>query len=60
MNSETQPLDVHKKIDGPLTDEQVREVLDLAAIIERVAAKLNLSMRNYANPEADNEEWEPS
>jgi hypothetical protein len=46
-----------KKIDGPLTDEQVKQVLDLAAIIEGIAEKLNLSMRNYANPEAGNEEW---
>jgi hypothetical protein len=60
MNSEIQQLDVRKKIYGPLTDEQVKEVLDLAAIIEGIAAKLNLSMRNYANPEAGNEEWVPS
>ena len=60
MDGEKQSLDMHKRINVPLTDEQVKEVLDLAAVIEKVAAKLNLSVRNYANPEAGNEDWTPS
>lgn len=38
-----------------LTDAQVNDVLSLAARIERVAAMLNLSMRNHASPYIEGE-----